>query len=142
VSSVIPNMPACEVAIDLGAHGPVNASALACASGNYALLEAWRLIQSGEADVVVCGGTDAGITEVMFEGLCTMGALSRRNDEPQLASRPFDGDRDGFVFSEGAVVAVLESAAHARQRGAVPYAEMAGGALTSDAFHVSAPEPS
>jgi 3-oxoacyl-[acyl-carrier-protein] synthase II len=142
VSSVIPNMPACEVAIDLGVHGPVTASALACASGSYALLEARRLILSGEADVVVCGGTDAAITEVMFEGLTTMGALSRRNEEPPLASRPFDADRDGFVFAEGAVVVVLESATHARERRATAYAELLGGALTSDAFHVSAPEPS
>ncbi|MGH3500148.1 MAG: beta-ketoacyl-[acyl-carrier-protein] synthase family protein, partial [Nocardioidaceae bacterium] len=108
----------------------------------YALLEARRLILAGEADIVVAGGTDSSITELMFEGLCTMGALSRRNDEPQLASRPFDADRDGFVFSEGAVVAVLESAEHARARGVTPYAEVAGGALTADAFHVSAPEPS
>lgn len=113
-------MPACEVAIDLGAHGPVTASALACASGSQALLEARRLILAGEADVVVCGGTDASITEVMFAGLSTMGALSRRNDEPQRASRPFDADRDGFVFGEGAVVLVLESAAHAAARDAVP----------------------
>lgn len=142
VSSVIPNMPACEVAIDLGAHGPVTASALACASGVYALLEARRLILSGEADVVVAGGTDSAITRVMFTGLSTMGALSQRNDEPTLASRPFDADRDGFVFGEGAVVCVMESAEHAAARGARPYAEVAGGALTSDAFHVSAPDPS
>jgi 3-oxoacyl-[acyl-carrier-protein] synthase II len=141
VSSVIPNMPACEVAMDLGVHGPVTAGSLACASGVYALLDARRLILSGEADVVVAGGTDAGITPVMFAGLTTMGALSRRNDEPELASRPFDADRDGFVFGEGAAVLVLESEAHARARGATPYAELAGGALTSDAFHVSAPDP-
>lgn len=141
VSSVIPNMAACEVAIDLGVHGPVTASALACASGIYAFLEARRLIRSGEADVVVCGGTDASITPVMFAGLSSMGALSRRNDEPARASRPFDADRDGFVYGEGAVLAVLESAEHARRRGARVYASVAGGALTSDAFHVSAPEP-
>jgi 3-oxoacyl-[acyl-carrier-protein] synthase II len=142
VSSVIPNMAACEVAIDLGVHGPVTASALACASGIYAFLEARRLIASGEADVVVCGGTDASITPVMFAGLSSMGALSRRNDDPARASRPFDADRDGFVYGEGAVLAVLESAEHARARGARVYASVAGGALTSDAFHVSAPEPS
>ncbi|WP_329141072.1 beta-ketoacyl-ACP synthase II [Streptomyces sp. NBC_01476] len=142
VPSVIPNMPACEVAIDLGVHGPVTASALACASGIHALLEARRLILSGEADVVIAGGTDSAITRVMFTGLSTMGALSQRNDEPELASRPFDADRDGFVFGEGAVVCVLESAEHAKARGARPYAEVAGGALTSDAFHVSAPDPS
>jgi 3-oxoacyl-[acyl-carrier-protein] synthase II len=142
VSSVIPNMAACEVAIDLGVHGPVTASALACASGIYAFLEGRRLILSGEADVVICGGTDASITPVMFAGLSSMGALSKRNDDPARASRPFDADRDGFVYGEGAVLAVLESAEHARARGAPVYATVAGGALTSDAFHVSAPEPS
>ena len=142
VSSVIPNMPACEVAIDLGVHGPVTAGSLACASGVYALLEARRLILAGEADVVIAGGTDAGISPVMFAGLTNMGALSKRNDEPERASRPFDADRDGFVFGEGAALLVLESAEHAHARGAAPYAELAGGALTSDAFHVSAPEPS
>lgn len=141
VSSVIPNMPACEVAIDLGVRGPVTASALACASGVYALLEARRLILSGEADVVLAGGTDSAITRVMFQGLSNMGALSKRNDDPARASRPFDADRDGFVFGEGAVVCVLESAEHAAARGARAYAEVAGGALTSDAFHVSAPDP-
>ncbi len=142
VSSVIPNMAACEVAIDLGVHGPVTASALACASGIYAFLEGRRLITSGEADVVVCGGTDASITPVMFAGLSSMGALSKRNDDPAGASRPFDANRDGFVYGEGAVLAVLESAGHARARGARIYATVAGGALNSDAFHVSAPEPS
>jgi 3-oxoacyl-[acyl-carrier-protein] synthase II len=141
VSSVIPNMAACEVAIDLGVHGPVTASALACASGIYAFLEGRRLILSGEADVVVCGGTDASITPVMFAGLSSMGALSKRNDDPARASRPFDANRDGFVYGEGAVLAVLESAEHARARGARSYGTVAGGALTADAFHVSAPEP-
>jgi 3-oxoacyl-[acyl-carrier-protein] synthase II len=134
-------MPACEVAIDLGVHGPVTASALACASGIHALLGARGLILSGEADVVIAGGTDSAITPVMFTGLSTMGALSKRNDSPEQASRPFDADRDGFVFGEGAVVCVVESAEHARARGARPYAEIAGGALTSDAYHVSAPDP-
>jgi 3-oxoacyl-[acyl-carrier-protein] synthase II len=140
VASSLTNMPACEVAIDLGVHGPVTASALACASGNYALLEARRLLLAGEADVVICGGTDAAITESIFTGLSTMGALSR-NEDPAIASRPFDADRDGFVFGEGSVVFVLETAEHAARRGARPYAAVAGGALTADAFHVSAPEP-
>jgi 3-oxoacyl-[acyl-carrier-protein] synthase II len=142
VASTIPNMPACEVAIDLGAHGPVNASALACASGNAALLEARRLILAGEADVVVAGGTDAGIAPVMFAGLANMGPLSQRNDDPEAASRPFDARRDGFVFGEGAVVMVLESAEHAAARGARVHGTVLGGALTADAFHMSAPEPS
>ncbi len=141
VPSSLTNMPACEIAIDLGLHGPVNASALACASGLYALLDARRLILAGEADVVLCGGTDAGITPAMFAGLVSMGAMSERNDDPQRASRPFDADRDGFVFGEGSVVLVLESATHAAARGATPYAAVTGGALTCDAFHISAPDP-
>lgn len=142
VPSMIANMPACEVAIDLGARGPVSASALACASGTYAVQEARRWILAGEADVVIAGGTDAAITEVMFAGLAKMGPLSERNEEPERASRPFDADRDGFVFGEGAVVVVVESAAHAAARGARVYGEVAGAALTCDAFHMSAPEPS
>lgn len=141
VSSSLTNMPACEVAIDLGLHGPVTASALACASGIAAILEARRLILAGEADVVICGGTDSAIKPVIFAGLTTMGAMSTRNDDPSGASRPFDADRDGFVFGEGSVIAVLESAEHAARRGKRPYAAVAGGALTADAFHVSAPEP-
>ncbi|SDH73939.1 3-oxoacyl-[acyl-carrier-protein] synthase II [Sinosporangium album] len=141
VPSSLTNMPACEIAIDLGVHGPVNASALACASGLYALLDARRMILAGEADVVVCGGTDAAITPTMFAGLAAMGALSERNDDPTGASRPFSADRDGFVFGEGAVIMVVESAEHAVQRGAVPYATVEGGALTCDAFHISAPDP-
>ena len=141
VPSMIPNMPACEVAIDLGLHGPVTASALACASGNAALLEARRLIQSGEADVVVAGGTDAGISPVMFAGLCNMGALSANNDDPAGASRPFSADRDGFVYGEGAVIFVIEAADHAAARDARPYATLAGGSLTTDAFHISHPDP-
>jgi 3-oxoacyl-[acyl-carrier-protein] synthase II len=142
VASTILNMASCEVAIDLGAHGPVTASSLACATGTYAVLEARRLILAGEADVVICGGTDAGINEAVFAGLSNMGPLSERNDDPTGASRPFDSARDGFVFGEGAVVLVIESAEHAAARGAEPYGSVAGGALTSDAFHMSAPEPS
>jgi 3-oxoacyl-[acyl-carrier-protein] synthase II len=142
VPSMITNMPACEVAIDLGAHGPVSASALACASGTYALLDARRLILAGEADVVIAGGTDSGLTATMLGGLAKMGPLSERNDDPAAASRPFDADRDGFVFGEGSVILVVESAEHAAARGASSYGTVAGGALTSDAFHISAPEPS
>jgi 3-oxoacyl-[acyl-carrier-protein] synthase II len=141
VPTTILNMAACEVAIDHGVHGPVNASALACASGTAALLEARRLIATGEADVVIAGGTDAGICRSMLGGLALMGPLSERNDAPAEASRPFDGERTGFVFGEGAVVFVVESAAHARARGVAGYGTLAGGALTSDAFHMSAPEP-
>ncbi|MDT5043249.1 MAG: 3-oxoacyl-[acyl-carrier-protein] synthase, partial [Actinoplanes sp.] len=137
VASSLTNMPACEVAIDLGVHGPVTASALACASGTYALVEARRLLVCDEADVVICGGTDAAVTESILTGLSTMGALSKRNDDPVTASRPFDAGRDGFLFGEGSVVMVLESRTHARRRAARIYAGLAGGALTADAFHVS-----
>jgi 3-oxoacyl-[acyl-carrier-protein] synthase II len=141
VPSMISNMAACEVAIDQGLHGPVSASALACASGTAALLDARRLVLMGEADVVLAGGSDAGLTQTILAGLGKMGPLSQRNDEPELASRPFDADRDGFVFGEGAVVMVVESAAYAAARGAQTYASILGGALTADAFHMSAPEP-
>ncbi len=142
VPSTIPNMAACEVAIDLGVRGPVSASSLACASGNAALLEARRLVLGGEADVVIAGGADAGISAAMFAGLANMGAMSQRNDEPERASRPFDADRDGFVYGEGAVLLIVESAEHAGRRNARPYGSIAGGSLTCDAFHISAPEPS
>jgi 3-oxoacyl-[acyl-carrier-protein] synthase II len=135
------NMPSCEVAIDLGVHGPVNANALACASGLYALMDARRMILSGEVDVVICGGTEAPVAPVLMTGLSSMGALSRNNDDPAAASRPFAADRDGFVLGEGGIVFVLESAEHARQRGVTPYATVASAALTCDAFHVSAPDP-
>jgi 3-oxoacyl-[acyl-carrier-protein] synthase II len=142
VPAMISNMPACEVAIDLGLHGPVSASALACASGNAAMLEARRLILSGEADVVIAGGTDAAISPVMFAGLSNMGPMSRNNADPEAASRPFDLHRDGFVFGEGAVVTIVESAAFAAARGARIYGAVTGGALTADAFHISHPQPS
>ncbi|MGH8191498.1 MAG: beta-ketoacyl-[acyl-carrier-protein] synthase family protein [Rhodanobacteraceae bacterium] len=142
VPAAITNMPACEVAIDLHAHGPVNASALACASGLYALLEARRWLQAGEAKIVIAGGADASITSAMFAGLGAMRVLSPGNGAPEEASRPFDADRDGFVFGEGAVVFVMERRSHAAARGASAYAAVLGGALTCDGFHIVAPEPS
>jgi 3-oxoacyl-[acyl-carrier-protein] synthase II len=141
VPITITNMPACEVAMDHGIHGPVNASALACASGTYALLEARRLIQAGEADVVIAGGADAGVSRSMFSSLNLMGPLTEFAGDPTLASRPFDAERSGFVFGEGAVVFVIESHVHAQARGAKVYGTVAGGALTCDAFHMAAPEP-
>jgi 3-oxoacyl-[acyl-carrier-protein] synthase II len=142
VPSSLTNMPACEVSIDLGVHGPVHAGAYACASGSEALLRARQLILADEAEVVIAGGTDAGITPVTFGGLIPSGALSRRNDDPAGACRPFDADHDGFVYGEGAVIAIVESAEHAAARGVTPYAELTAGALTADAFHVTAPAPS
>ena len=141
VASSLTNMAACEVAIDLGVHGWVNASALACASGTHALLEARRILLDGDADVVVAGGADAAITPVMFGGLSAMRGLSRNNDSPREASRPFDAGRDGFVFGEGAVVFTLERLSDAAARGARVYAEVSGAAMTADAFHIVAPEP-
>jgi 3-oxoacyl-[acyl-carrier-protein] synthase II len=136
-----PNMASCQVSINFGIHGPSITSAAACASGIQAFIDAVHLIHRGEADVVITGGTEAGITPVAVAGLANMGALSRRNDDPARASRPFDLGRDGFVFSEGAVVMVLESEEHAVRRGATVLAEALGGAYTSDAFHITAPDP-
>lgn len=142
VPSLIPNMGACQVAIQLGARGPVVASYAACAAGLYAVIEAAQLLQSGEADIVVAGAAEAALMPLTFAGLGRMGALSRRNDDPEHACRPFDRDRDGFVFGEGAAAFVLERETQARQRGARPLAVVAGGARTSDAYHVAAPDPS
>lgn len=140
IPMMMPNAVACQVSIALGAKGPVLASTLACASGSYALVEAMRMLQWGEAEVILAGGSEAGMTRLLFTGFCNMGALSKRNDEPTRASRPFDRDRDGFVDGEGAVVLALETESHARARGARIYAEVAGGALTSDAHHITAPD--
>jgi 3-oxoacyl-[acyl-carrier-protein] synthase II len=117
-------------------------SVAACASGVQAFVEAQRLIEHGDVDVVITGGTESAIMPVSFAALANMGALSKRNDDPQRASRPFDATRDGFVFGEAAGVVVVEAAEHAEARGATIIAEVAGGALTADAFHISAPEPS
>jgi 3-oxoacyl-[acyl-carrier-protein] synthase II len=136
-----PNMASSQVSIAFGIQGPTITSAAACASGVQAFVDAVRLLEAGEADVLVTGGTEAGITPVALSGLANMHALSRRNDEPERASRPFDLERDGFVFGEGAGVLILETEEHAARRGAAVYAEVLGGALTSDAYHLTAPEP-
>jgi 3-oxoacyl-[acyl-carrier-protein] synthase II len=137
-----PNMASSQVSIAYGIQGPTITSAAACASGVQAFVDAVRLLQAGEADVAVTGGTEAGITPVALTSLANMHALSRRNDDPEGASRPFDRERDGFVFGEGAGVLIIETEEHAVRRGASVYAEALGGALTSDAFHLTAPEPS
>ena len=137
-----PNMASSQVSIAYGIQGPTITSAAACASGVQAFVDAVRLLQAGEADIAVTGGTEAGITPVALTSLAHMHALSRRNDDPEGASRPFDRERDGFVFGEGAGVLILETEEHAVRRGASVYAEALGGALTSDAFHLTAPEPS
>lgn len=134
-----PNMGSCQVAMTLGLRGPAMASVAACASGLYSFFEAKYLIDSGLADVVVAGGTEAAIHPLPIAGLANMKALSRRNDEPTRASRPFDLDREGFVFGEGAAVMIIESEERATKRGARVYAELAGAGLSSDAFHITAP---
>ncbi len=134
-----PNMGACQVSMQLGLRGPALASVAACASGLYSYVEAKSLIDSGAADVVLAGGTEAALAALPMASLANMKALSRRNDEPERASRPFDRDRDGFVFGEGAAVMVVESEARAVARGARVYAELAGGALSCDAYHITAP---
>jgi len=135
------SMAACQISIQNGLRGPVITSVAACASGVQAFVEAQRLIERGDADVVITGGTESAIMPVSFAALANMGALSKRNDEPEKASRPFDATRDGFVFGEAAGVMVIESAEHAAARDANVLAEVAGGALTGDAFHISAPDP-
>jgi 3-oxoacyl-[acyl-carrier-protein] synthase II len=142
VPMLSPSMAACQISIQNKLRGPVITSVAACASGVQAFVEAQRLIERGDADVVIAGGTESTILPVAFAALANMGALSKRNDEPERASRPFDANRDGFVFGEGAAVLVIESDAGASQRGATVLAELAGGALTGDAFHISAPDPS
>src|SRR6266545_6246535 len=142
VPMLSPSMAACQISIQNKLRGPVITSVAACASGVQAFVEAQRLIERGDADVVIAGGTESAILPVAFAALANMGALSKRNDDPAGASRPFDANRDGFVFGEGAAVLVIESAEHAERRGAAIIAEVAGGALTGDAFHISAPDPS
>jgi 3-oxoacyl-[acyl-carrier-protein] synthase II len=142
VPMLSPSMAACQISIQNNLRGPVIASVAACASGVQALIDAQRLIEHGDVEVVLAGGTESAILPVAFAALANMGALSKRNDDPSGASRPFDADRDGFVFGEGAAVLLVESAEHAERRGARIIAEVAGGAMTGDAFHISAPEPS
>ena len=135
------SMAAAQVSMRYGLTGPVITQVAACASGVIAFQDALRLIRSGECDVVLAGGSEAPLLPIAFAALGNMGALSKRNDDPQHASRPFDRDRDGFLFGEGAGVCVVESAEHALARGAKIQAEILGAALTADAFHISAPEP-
>jgi 3-oxoacyl-[acyl-carrier-protein] synthase II len=135
------SMAAAMVSMNYGITGPVITQVAACASGVIAYQDALRLIAGGECDVVLAGGSEAPLLAMAFAALGNMTALSKRNDDPAGASRPFDRTRDGFVFGEGAGILVIESAEHALQRGATILAEIAGAALTADAYHISAPEP-
>ena len=135
------SMAACQISMEYGLTGPVITQVAACASSIICFQDGLRMIQRGEMDVVVTGGSEAPLLPIGFAALGNMGALSKRNDDPQHASRPFDRDRDGFLFGEGAGVVVLESAQHALERGATIQCEVIGAAMTSDAFHISAPDP-
>ena len=141
VPMLMPNGPAAAVSLELGARAGVHTPVSACASGAEAIGYAADMIRSGRADVVVAGGTEAAIHALPIAGFAAMQALSTRNDEPELASRPYDSARDGFVLGEGAGIVVLESEEHAKARGARVYAEIAGAGLTSDAYHIAAPDP-
>ena len=135
------SMAACLLSMEYGLTGPVMTQVAACATSVIAFHDALRLIQTGECDIVLTGGSEAPVWPMGVAALSNMTALSKRNDSPETASRPFDATRDGFVLGEGAGVVVVESLAHALNRGATPIAEVLGGALTADAFHISAPEP-
>ncbi|MFN3396085.1 MAG: beta-ketoacyl-ACP synthase II [Thermodesulfovibrionales bacterium] len=141
IPMLIINLASGQVSIKFGAKGPNSAVATACATGSHAIGDAFRIIQRGEADVMIAGGTESVITPLAIGGFAVMKALSTRNNEPERASRPFDVDRDGFVMGEGAGIVVLESLENAKARGARIYAEVVGYGMTSDAYHITAPAP-
>ena len=141
VPMLMPNGPAAAVSLELGARAGTHTPVSACASGAEAIGLAMEMIRSGRADMVVAGGTEAAMHPMPIAGFTAMQALSTRNDEPEKASRPYDTGRDGFVLGEGAAVVVLETEDHARTRGARIYAEVAGLGMSSDAYHIAAPDP-
>jgi 3-oxoacyl-[acyl-carrier-protein] synthase II len=141
VPAMISNMASCQVSIQNGLKGPAVTSIAACAAGIYAFYESLQFLRRGDAQAMLTGGTEASIVPLAFISLGRIGALSKRNDDPQHASRPFDRDRDGFVFGEGAAVLMLETLDSAQARGATILAELAGASVNSDAYHITAPEP-
>ena len=141
VPSLLANMASGYVAIEFGASGPNKCPVTACASGTHAIGDAFKVIQWGEADVMIAGGTEAGITPIMFAGMDAERVMSTRNDSPQKASRPFEKDRDGFVTGEGSGVMILEEMEFALERGARIYAEVRGYSASCDAYHITAPDP-
>jgi 3-oxoacyl-[acyl-carrier-protein] synthase II len=141
IPAIIPNMGAAWVSMELGTRGPLASECTACAASNMAIGDATDAIKLGRADVMLAGGTEAGITAIGIGGFAAMRALSRRNDDPVAASRPFDAERDGFVMGEAAGIVVLEELEHARARGAKIYAELAGYGVSSDAQHITEPDP-
>ncbi|MFN2467416.1 MAG: beta-ketoacyl-ACP synthase II [Gaiellaceae bacterium] len=141
IPAIIPNMGAAWVSMELGTRGPLSSQCTACAASNMAIGESLDAIRLGRADVMLCGGTEAPVTEVGIAGFGAMRALSRRNDDPAGASRPFDAGRDGFVMGEAGAIIVLEELEHARSRGARIYAELLGYGVSSDATHITEPDP-
>ena len=142
IPMLIVNMASGQTSITLGLKGPNSTVATACATGNHAIGDAFRIIQRSEADVMVCGGSEAAITYMGFGGFCALKALScAYNDQPERASRPFDKNRDGFVIGEGAGIVILEEAERAIKRNAKIYCELAGYGMSSDAYHMTAPDP-
>jgi 3-oxoacyl-[acyl-carrier-protein] synthase II len=141
IPMMIANMASGQVSITVGARGPNTAAVSACATGTHSIGDAYKIIQRGDADVMICGGAEATIRPIGMAGFCAMRAMSTRNDEPERASRPFDVDRDGFVMGEGAGVLVLESLEHALARGARIYGEVAGYGMSGDAHHMTEPDP-
>jgi len=141
VTAFMPNMAAGWISIELGLRGPLGSPCTACAASTMAVGGGYDAIRLGRAEVMLCGGSEAGITPLAMAGFAAMRALSRRNDDPASASRPFDAGRDGFVMGEGAAVLVLEELEHARARGARVYAEVGGYGVSSDSFHMTEPDP-
>ncbi|MGA7732335.1 MAG: beta-ketoacyl-ACP synthase II [Chloroflexia bacterium] len=140
--AVIANMASCQVSLQLGTHGPTTTGVAACASGVFSFVDAYHYLMRGEAEMAITGGTESFITDLAIASLANMQALSKNNQlPPEEVSRPFDAKRDGFVYSEGAACAILETAEGALARGAHIYAEVLGGALTADAYHITAPAP-
>src|ERR671923_507809 len=141
IPAIIPNMGAAWVSMELGTRGPLWSECTACAASNMAIGQALDDIRLGRADTMLAGGTEAGITKVGIGGFGAMRALSRRNDDPERASRPFDAERDGFVMGEAGAIVVLEELEHARKRDAQVYAELVGYGISSDAQHITEPDP-
>ena len=139
VPMMIGNMASGQVSIFLGAKGPNTNVCTACASGTHSIGDAFKIVQRGDADIMVAGGSEAPITPLAFAGFCNMKAMSTRNDDPKTASRPFDKDRDGFIMGEGSGVLILEELEHALKRNANIYAEIVGYGLTADAYHMTTP---